>query len=195
VERIPGFDTKREDHGQKGGDPSLKREEKEDLVADMAGRLQRTQAAYLVDYQGLTVEIMSALRKELRKNKAELQVVKNRLLKLACKDTGTAIMKEHFVGPCALAISYDDAVAPAKVLVEHEKKYEHLKLKAGQIGGKLLGLEDIRRVANLPGREVLLAQALSAMQAVPGSLVRVLHAVMADFLNVLKAIESKKSEA
>ena len=173
----------------------MKREEKEALVADMAGRLQRARAAYLVDYQGLTVEIMNALRKDLRKNKAEFQVVKNRLLKLACTDTGTAIMKEHFVGTCALAISYEDVVAPAKVLVEHEKKYEHLKLKAGQIGGKLLGFEDIRKVAGLPGREVLLAQALSAMQAVPGSLVRVLDAVMANFLNVLKAIESKKSEA
>jgi large subunit ribosomal protein L10 len=173
----------------------LKREEKEALVADMAGRLQRARAAYLVDYQGLTVEIMNALRKDLRKNRAEFQVVKNRLLKLACKDTGTAIMKGHFVGTCALAITYEDVVAPAKVLVEHEKKYEHLKLKAGQIGGKLLGFEDIRRVAGLPGREVLLAQALSAMQAVPGSLVRVLHAVMANFLHALKAIESKKSEA
>jgi large subunit ribosomal protein L10 len=173
----------------------LKREEKEALVADMAARLQKAKAAYLVDYQGLTVEIMNGLRKQLRKNDTEFQVVKNRLLKLACKDTGTAILKEHFVGPCALATSKDDVVASAKVLVEFEKKYEHLKLKAGQIGGTLLGLEDIRRVAGLPGREVLLGQALSAMQAVPGSLVRVLHAVMANFLNVLKALESKKGEA
>ncbi len=116
----------------------MKREEKESLVADMAARLQKAKAAYLVDYQGLTVEIMNALRKQLRKNDVEFQVVKNRLLKLASKDTDTAIMKEHFVGPCALATSHDDVVAAAKVLVEHEKKYEHLKLKAGQIGGTRL---------------------------------------------------------
>jgi large subunit ribosomal protein L10 len=172
----------------------LKRAEKEALVADMAKRLEKAEATFLVDYQGLTVEIMNALRKDLRKNKAEFHVVKNRLLKLACKESGTSAIKEHFVGPCALAISYGDVVAPAKVLVEQEKKFERLKLKMGQIGGKVIDHDGIKRLAELPGREVLLAQALSAMQAVPGSLVRVLHAVISNFLNVLKAIESKKSE-
>jgi large subunit ribosomal protein L10 len=173
----------------------LKREEKEALVADMAQRLKRAQATYLVDYQGLNVEIMNALRKDLRKSNAEFQVVKNRLLKLACKDTGASVLKEHFVGPCALAISYDDVVAPAKVLMAYAKKSERLKLKYGQIGGKMFDQEGMKRVADLPAREVLLAQALSAMQAVPGSLVRVLHAVIANLLHVLKAVESKKSEA
>jgi len=173
----------------------LKREEKEALVAEMAERLKRAQATYLVDYQGLTVEIMNALRKDLRKNKAEFQVVKNRLLKLACKETGASAIKEHFVGPCALTISYDDVVAPAKVLLAYAKKSERLKLKVGQIGGKMFDHEGIKRVAELPARDVLLAQALSAMQAVPGSLVRVLHGVVAKVLHVLKAIESKKSEA
>jgi large subunit ribosomal protein L10 len=173
----------------------LKREEKEALVADMAERLKRAQATYLVDYQGLNVDMMNALRKDLRKNKAEFQVVKNRLLKLACKETGASVIKDHFVGPCAMAISYDDVVAPAKVLVAYAKKSERLKLKVGQIGGKMFDHDGIRRVAELPAREVLLAQALSAMQAVPGSLVRVLNGVVAQLLNVLKAIESKKSEA
>jgi large subunit ribosomal protein L10 len=173
----------------------LKKEEKEALVADMAERLKRAQATYLVDYQGLNVEIMNALRKDLRKNMSEFQVVKNRLLKLACKETGTSAIKDHFVGPCAMAISYDDVVAPAKVLVAYAKKSERLKLKVGQIGGKMFDQEGIRRVAELPAREVLLAQAFSAMQAVPGSLVRVLNGVVANLLNVLKAIEGKKSEA
>ncbi|MFO7461405.1 MAG: 50S ribosomal protein L10 [Desulfatiglandales bacterium] len=173
----------------------MKKEEKEALVADMAERLKRAQATYVVDYQGLNVEIMNALRKDLRKNKSEFQVVKNRLLKLACKETGTSAIKDHFVGPCAMAISYDDVVAPAKVLVAYAKKSERLKLKVGQIGGKMFDQEGIRRVAELPAREVLLAQAFSAMQAVPGSLVRVLNGVVANLLNVLKAIEGKKSEA
>jgi large subunit ribosomal protein L10 len=173
----------------------LKREEKEALVADMAERLEKAEATFLVDYQGLNVEMMTALRKDLRKNQAEFHVVKNRLLKLACKESGTSAIKEHFVGPCALAISYGDVVAPAKVLVEQEKKFERLKVKIGQVGGKVVDHDGIKRLAELPGREILLAQALSAMQAVPGSLVRVLHAVISNFLNVLKAVETKKSEA
>lgn len=173
----------------------MKREEKKALVADMAERLKKAQATYLVDYQGLNVEIMNALRKDLRKSKAEFQVVKNRLLKRACEETGASAIKEDFVGPCALAISYDDVVEPAKVLVAYAKKSDHLKLKVGQIGGKRFDHEDIRRVAELPAREVLIAQAFSAMQAVPGSLVRVLHGVVAKLLHVLMAVESKKSEA
>jgi large subunit ribosomal protein L10 len=173
----------------------LKREEKEALVADMTERLKKAEATFLVDYQGLNVETMNALRKDLRKSKAEFYVVKNRLLKLACKETGTSAIKEHFVGPCALAVSYGEVVAPAKVLVEQEKKFERLKVKIGQIRGKAIDHASIKRLAELPGREVLLAQALSAMEAVPGSLVRVLHAMISNFLNVLKAIESKKTEA
>jgi large subunit ribosomal protein L10 len=173
----------------------LKREEKEGLVAEMAERLKKAEATFLVDYQGLNVEIMNALRKDLRKNKTEFHVVKNRLLKLACKETGTSAIKDHFVGPCALAVSYGEVVAPAKVLVEQEKKFERLKVKIGQISGKVIDHEGIKRLAELPGREVLLAQALSAMESVPGSLVRVLHAVISNFLNVLKAIEDRKSEA
>lgn len=173
----------------------MKKEEKEALIADMAERLRRAKATFLVDYQGLNVEMMNALRKDLRKKEAEFHVVKNRLLKLACRESGTSAIKEHFVGPCALAISYGDVVAPAKVLVEQEKKLERLKLRVGQVGGKAIDYEDIKRLAALPGREVLLAQTLSAMQAVPGSFVRVLQGVISNFLNVLKALEGKKSEA
>lgn len=173
----------------------MKKEEKEVLVADMTERLKKAEATFLVDYQGLNVEMMTALRKELRKNGTEFHVVKNRLMKLACKESGTSAIKEHFVGPCALAISYGDVVAPAKALVEQEKKLERLKVKVGQIRGKVVDHEGIKRLAELPGREVLLAQALSAMQAVPGSLVRVLNAVISNFLNVLKALEAKKGEA
>ncbi len=78
----------------------------------------------MVSYQGLDVETMTALRKELRKHQIEFQVVKNRLLKRASQDTGTSAIKEHFVGPCALAITYEDVVTPAKVLIEQEKKSE-----------------------------------------------------------------------
>ena len=172
----------------------MKREEKEIFVADMKSRLEKAQATFLVDYQGLDVDSMSKLRRELKKIDTELQVVKNRLLKLASQDTDTVSIKEHFVGPCALAITYTDAVAPAKVLVDQSKESEHLTIKAGQIAGKVIHLEDIKRLAELPGRDMLLGQVLSAMHAVPTSLVRVLNGIPVNFLNVLKAIENRKNE-
>jgi large subunit ribosomal protein L10 len=178
----------------RGGEESLKKQEKEEVIKRMADKLKRAKGAFVVTYQGLDVETMTALRKELRKHQVEFQVVKNRLLRRASQDTGTAVIQEHFVGPCALAITYDDVVTPAKVLIEQEKKSEHLKIKIGQISGKVVRLEGIKRLAELPSREVLLAQALSAMQAVPASLVRTLNGIVAKLMFALKAIESKKQE-
>ncbi|MBN2123280.1 MAG: 50S ribosomal protein L10 [Deltaproteobacteria bacterium] len=172
----------------------MKRTEKETFVADMRGRLERAQATYLVNYQGLDVEAMNALRNELRKRDVEFQVVKNRLLKLACKDTDTAVLEDHFVGPCAIAITYEDAVGPAKTLMEKSKDFKNLEIKVGQISGKLMDSKGIKRLAELPGREILLAQLLSTMQAVPSSFVRALNGVILNLCYVLKAVEAQKGE-
>ncbi len=172
----------------------MNKKEKEEVIREMADKLMRAKGAFLVSYQGLNVETMTALRKELRKHQVEFHVVKNRLLKRASQDTGTAAIQKHFVGPCALAITYDDVVTPAKLLIEQEKKSEHLKIKIGQIAGKVVELEGIKRLAELPSREVLLAYTLSAMQAVPSSLVRALNGILTKLMFALRAIESKKQE-
>ncbi|MFH1488620.1 MAG: 50S ribosomal protein L10, partial [Pseudomonadota bacterium] len=130
---------------------------------------------------------------ELRKSGIEFKVVKNRLLKRASEGTETASMAEHFTGPCGLAMAYDDAIAPAKILVEQSKLLKKLEIKFGQIAGKLIDFEGIKRLSDLPSREVLLSQVLSAMQAVPTSFVRVLNGVILNLLYALKAIEKEKS--
>ena len=160
----------------------------------MNERLKKAQATYVVDYQGLDVESMNKIRNELRKINAEFYVVKNRLLKLASKDTDSESISDQFVGPCALAVTYDDIVAPAKVLVDLEKDLAKLEIKVGQTAGKKMDVDGIKRLAKLPGREQLLAQVLSAMQAVPTSFVRVTNGVLVNLMNVLKAIETAKQE-
>jgi len=171
----------------------LDRTQKEAFVADMKERLERAEATFLVDYKGLDVEDINRLRSALRDTGTEFQVVKNRLLALASRDTDTDVLNELFVGPTAVAISYEEVVAPAKVLVDLGKDLKNLELKAGQMSGKMLDADAIQRLARLPGREDLLAQVLAAMQGVPGSFVRVLNGVIVQFLNVLKALEEKKS--
>lgn len=172
----------------------MKKVEKEAFVADMAERLKKVRATFLVNYQGLDVEAMNSLRRDLKKNQTELQVVKNRLLRLASRETETAALKEFFVGPCAVALTYEDVVAPAKVLVEYEKKLERLKLKAAQISGKVIDFDGIKRLAELPSKDVLLAKLFSAMQGVPTSLVRALNGVILNLIFALKAIEGQKGE-
>lgn len=170
----------------------MDRNKKELFVTEMNGRLNTARATFLVDYQGIDVDSMNRIRGELRKFGAEFQVVKNRLLKLACRDTDTESLYDQFVGPCALVITYDDIVAPAKVLVDLGKDIKNLTLKAGQISGRPMDPDGLKRLAQLPGRDQLLAQVLSAMQAVPSSLVRALNGIMVNMINVLKAIEAKK---
>ncbi len=170
----------------------MERKEKAIFVADMKDRLKRAKATFLVDYQGLRVEAINKLRRELKDIGNEFQVVKNRLMKLACQDTETESLKGHFEGPCGLAITYDDIVAPAKVLVDFSKDNERLDIKIGQMSGKTMDLDAIKRLAELPGRDELLSQVLSAMKEVPTSFVRVLNGLIVSLLNVLKAIETTK---
>jgi large subunit ribosomal protein L10 len=170
----------------------LDRKEKEIFVADMKERLQRAKATFLVDYQGLHVEAINKLRKDLKDMGSDFRVIKNRLAKLACQDTETESLKEHFEGPCGLAITYEDIVAPAKVLVDFSKDNKKLDIKIGQMSGKAMDFNAIKRLAELPGRDELLSQVLSAMKEVPTSLVRVLNGLLVNLLNALKAIEATK---
>lgn len=172
----------------------MKKSEKEQFVADLSERLKKATATFLVDYQGLDVESINRLRGELRKAETEFQVVKNRLLKIASADTETGVIRDQMVGPSALAITYDDVVAPAKALVEFGKEFEQLKIKCGQLSGKIVDEDAIKHLSALPDRDVLLAQVLSAMQGVSGAFVRVLNGAVAQILNVLEAIGKQKSE-
>lgn len=167
---------------------------KELFVEGMNSRLKKAKATFIVDYQGLDVQEMNRIRSELRNINSEIQVVKNRLLKLACKDTDTEAIKDQFSGPCALAITYDDIVAPAKVLINLNKELKNLEVKVGQISGKLIDADAIKRLSELPGRDQLLSQVLSAMQAVPTSLVRALNGVILNLIYALKAVEAQKGE-
>lgn len=172
----------------------MNREDKQNFIDEMNGRLKTTKAAFVVDYQGLDVETLNSIRKALKENGAELRVVKNRLLKRASQETDTAVLTDYFTGPCAIAITDDDPVAPAKVLVEKSKEAKNLEIKVGHITGKIIDPDGVKRLAELPGREVLLSQVLSAMQAVPTSFVRVLNGVTLNFLYALKAIEEQKNQ-
>ena len=175
----------------KGGD-GLKRKDKERLVEEIKEKLNRAEATFLVDYRGLNVEEMTKIRRQLRDSSSELKVIKNRLLKIASQGTKNEVIIPHLSGPCALAIAYEDVVAPAKILVDFSKENEKLEIKAGQVSGKVIDLEGIKSLAQLPGREQLLAQLLSLMVAVQGSFLRTLNGIILKLLYALKEIEKKK---
>jgi len=173
----------------------LKLEAKQKITEDLHERLAKSVIIVLTDYKGLDVTSINDLRRKLRESNIEYQVVKNTLLVRAAEDTEVAVLKDHFKGPSAVAISYDDPVAPAKVLTQFAKDNKELEIKVGVLNGKVLDAQAIKALATLPSREVLLAQFLSALNAVPTSFVTVLAEVPRSMLNVLTAIKDQKEAA
>jgi len=170
----------------------LDRRTKEQVVSELQGKLKKANLGVLTTFNAMNVEKMEALRNALRKNDAELKVVKNTLLGIASRETGFAILSDHFKWPVAIVLSYKDPVAPTKALIEFAKKNPELEIKVGALDGKMLSKADINALAELPSREVLLGKLVSVMAAVPTSLVTVLSGVPRSFVQVLNAYCDKK---
>ena len=173
----------------------MKLEAKQQITEDLHDRFARSAIIVLTDYKGLDVISINELRRKLREANIEYQVVKNTLLVRAAEDTEISLIKDHFKGPSAVAISYDDPVAPAKVLTQFAKENDKLEIKVGVLNGKVLDVQAIEALATLPSREVMLAQLLSTLNAVPTSFVRVMAEIPRSLLNVLTAIKDQKEAA
>jgi large subunit ribosomal protein L10 len=173
----------------------LKRSEKEELVKALNERFSRAKALVLTDYRGLDTTAMNALRAQLRDASVEYRVVKNTLMSRASEGTDAALLKDYFVGPSAVALSYEDPVAPAKVLVKFNKDNNKLEVRVGVLDGKVIDLEGIKRLAELPSREALLSQLLSVFNGPARSFVTVLSGVPRNLLGVLNAIKAEKETA
>lgn len=139
---------------------------KKQIVSEYAEKIAKAKSFILIDYRGLTVAEDTALRNTLRKENVEYKVVKNKLILRAIEQAGvTGIDASVFEGPTAIAISYDDAVAPAKLLTENVKKVNKTAIKGGVVEGKVVSLEEIAKVATIPAKPVLIAQLLGMMQS------------------------------
>lgn len=169
--------------------------QKKELVSALHEKFEQKKILILVDYKGLNVAKINDLRARLREAGVEFQVVKNTLLVRAARDTDVDLIRENFQGPSAVAMSFEDPVAPAKVLNEFAKENEKLEIQVGVMGGKRLAVDDIKALSDLPSREVLLSQVLSAMNAVPTGFVRALNNVPERLLYALQAIRDQKDAA
>ncbi len=173
----------------------MKIERKKQIVEELQEKFSTTKVVIVTDYKGLNVAQMTELRRKLSEANVEYQVVKNTLLTRASKDTDAELLVDVFKGPSGVAFSFDDPVAPAKVLTQFAKDNEKLEIKAGVMNGKTLDLNAITALSKLPSREELLAKVLSAMNAVPTGLVQALADVPRRMVNVLNAIKDQKEAA
>jgi len=170
-------------------------EEKQKIAEDLRDRFSKSAIIVLTHCKGLDVATMNELRRKLRAEEIEYQVVKNSILIRASADNDGDLIKDFFKGPSAVALSYDDPIAPAKVLSQFAKDHEKLEIKVGVMNGKVLDATAIKALAQLPPREVLLGQLLSALNAIPTSFVRTIAEVPRSFVNLLVAIKDQKAPA
>jgi large subunit ribosomal protein L10 len=174
----------------------VRKAEKAEIVQEILGKIAKSQIGILSDFKGLKVEDLTRLRRQLREADGELKVVKNTLLtRAAAGDSAMAPLTSQFTGPNALTLGYGDPVALTKVLIKFAQERPQLQIKAGVLGGQVLSAKDLDALSKLPAKEVLLAQLLGVLQAVPTALVTVLSGVVRNLLNVLVALRDQKAAA
>ena len=161
-----------------GGKPFMAKVElKQPVVDEIKAMLDGAVGAVVVDYRGLTVEQDTKLRKQLREAGVSYKVYKNTLIKRAAEGTEFAALDPHLEGPTALAVSKDDATAPARILAEFAKTAPKLELKASVVEGTYYYQAGTQVIATIPSREVLLGKLLGSIQSPITNLARVLNQI------------------
>ena len=155
---------------------SLNRSEKEAVISDVTSLAAKAQTLVLAEYRGITVADMTKLRSTARGAGVELSVLKNTLARRAVESSGFKVVSDQMTGPLIYGFSVD-AVAAAKVLADFAKTNDKLVIRGGAISGKVLDVAGVKTLANIPPKEVLLAQLLGLMQSPISRIARVLAAV------------------
>ena len=153
-------------------------EQKQAIVADLAEKIKNSPAGVVVNYQGITVEDDTKMRKALREAGVNYMVMKNSLTGRACDEVGMSDMKQYLTGMTAIAIATDNAVAPAKVLKEYAEKIESFQILAGYLDGKVVDVEVVKQLADIPSKEVLIAKLLGSIKSPLYGLAYALQAVV-----------------
>ncbi len=170
------------------------RPEKANKVAELKDLLSSSKGVILVNYAGLNVADDTELRKQMREAGIKYLVAKNTFLRIAAKEAGLEGLDAYLEHNTAVAFSPEDPVAPAKILNDFSKKHEALQLKCGALDGKVISVEEVKALAELPSREELLAKLLGSMQAPISGAVNVLQGVIRNFVYVVDAVREKKEK-
>jgi large subunit ribosomal protein L10 len=145
------------------------------------------------DYRGLTVAELSDLRSLLREGNFEYRVVKNTLAKIASEGTSVSAVRDSFKGPVGIAISYDDPVSSVKKILEYSKKNDKLKVGIGLIEGSVCASEELKAVADLPPKNVLLSMMAGGFKSPLNKLAWLLNATLSSLVNAMEALKNKRS--
>jgi len=172
----------------------MDRATKQSEIENLTDKFQRSVACFIADYKGMNVEQITTLRKELRSQKdVEMKVVKNSLAIRALQSQSySSALADSLIGTNAIVFAFKDPSGPAKSLVKFSNEFEHLRVKVGVLKGQKMDEKQIKALAQLPSREVLLGMLMGSMNAPASNLVGVMAAIPRSILNVLNAVKVKK---
>jgi len=173
----------------------MMRTEKIESIASLEKVLREAKSVYLADFQGMTVQVLSELRKRCRKSDVQIEVVKNTLLRRAAAATGYEELAPLLKGPTALVTSRVDEVVPAKVLVDFAKEFKAPALKLGVVGGRTLSAAEAKEISALPPKDVLLGYLMGVLQTPLQNLASAVTSPLRDLAGVLNALAEKKGSA
>jgi len=167
-------------------------DEKKQVVQEIKAKIEASTLIICTDYRGLTVGQVTQLRNKLRIPGVEYRVLKNTMLRFALQEAGYEDIVPQISGPNAVIFSHDDPVGPAKTITEFAKANKNLEIKLGILDGNFISPQGISNLAELPPREVLLAQVVGTMQAPITAFVRVLNANLTGLVRALDGIREQK---
>ena len=171
------------------------RPEKVAKIAEAKELLTNSKCTILVDYCGLTVAQDTKLRRAMRQAGVKYSVVKNTFLRIAAQEAGIEGLDSFLEKNTAIASSPEDPVVVAKIITDFAKENKVMTIKAGILDGKVISAEDIKALASLPSREVLLAKMLGSMMSPISGLANVLQGTIRNFVYVLDAVRKEKESA
>lgn len=169
--------------------------EKAQTIDELTEKLRDSKGAVLLDYRGLNVAAITALRRQLSAEQVEFHVAKNTLLRIAAQRAELEVAPELLTGPTAVAFGWSDEVTPARLLADYTRRNRVVSVKGGIVGGQSLNAEQIGRVAELPPRPVLLSQLLGVTQAPMSQLLGVIQAQGRELAGLFEALRDKKQSA
>lgn len=168
---------------------------KQEKIEEIKQTASKAKVAIVSDYRGLTVEEITDLRRRLQQEKGDFTVIKNTLAKIAFKDTEFEGLAEFLQGPSAIAFGFEDQVSPAKVLTKFVKEKKKTEIKGGVTEGKILSINDVKALADLPSKEELYAKILGGLNSPATGIVGTINAVMGNLVRAIDEVRKQKEAA
>ena len=176
--------------------PKARKEQKAEQVEVLTDKLRKAKVALLTDYRGLTVTQLQELRGRLRTGDVEYRVVKNTLARRAAEAAGVPALQSELEGPVAIAFGYDDLSLPSKLINEFVRSTRlKLEVKGGLVEGRVFTPDQVKQLADLPSREMLIAQLMGTLQSPVGQLVGIMQTPVQQLVGVLDAYKTKLEAA